>query len=171
LLLLQFSKRLDWWKMIWRWITDINTCYGKQVKELSMVVLNVLIHSSTATYLKVSYSSLINIVGKQQTFVYVRACTHSICWTVHVHISLPTYYTVHILYCLCACQSVCNRGGHSVNCKPLYWCGSCKLPVKNNTQVVYMHLRLTVNGCVKSFLKNEWLVPNFSPNLWLLKLV
>jgi len=34
-----------------------------------------------------------------------------------------------------------------------------------------MHLRLTVNGSVKSFPKNAWLVPNVPPNLWLLKLV
>jgi len=53
-------------------------------------------------------------MGKQHTLVYVHARTHYICWTVHVYISLPTNYNVHILSSLCACQSVYTRGGHSV---------------------------------------------------------
>jgi hypothetical protein len=53
-----------------------------------------------------------------------------------------------------------NGGNHIVGCEPhaadaLHWCILCKLPVKNNILVVYVHVRLTVNNVLKGFLKNR----------------
>jgi hypothetical protein len=49
---------------------------------------------------------------------------------------------------------VYNRGDHNAARKAhvpdlCHWCGSRKLPVKNNIQVIYMHTRWTVNGGLK----------------------
>jgi hypothetical protein len=52
----------------------------------------------------------------------------------------PNHYTV-LIY----------RGGHNT-AHLRHWCGSGKLPVKNNFLVVYMHTRLTVNGVLKDLL-------------------
>jgi hypothetical protein len=47
---------------------------------------------------------------------------------------------------------LCTRGGHSV-ARAHDWCSSCKLPVTNNIQAVYRHMRLTVNSILKDSLK------------------
>lgn len=51
-----------------------------------------------------------------------------------------------------------HRGFHNAAREPhavrvCHWCGSRKFPIKNNTHVICMHMRLTVNGVLEGFVR------------------